>query len=118
MKKVIFIFLLAAISFASKSQTVTNTVTLDGSGSSDSDGTIASYKWEQISGPVASTITNSTSAKATVVYTTAGVYKYQLTVTDDKGASGTATTQVTVLAANIPPKAVITIAQGTTIQLK
>lgn len=42
----------------------TNTVTLSGS-ASDSDGSIASYRWEQDSGPTTAVITSATSANAT-----------------------------------------------------
>lgn len=96
----------------------TATTTLDGSASSDSDGTIIAYKWVQVSGPSNPVITNATTSKATVTYTVAGVYKYSLTVTDNSGASTTATVDITVLAANIPPHAVIVVTPGTTVQLK
>jgi len=42
-----------------------NTTTLNGSGN-DPDGTIASYAWLKISGPLAGTITNASAANATV----------------------------------------------------
>ncbi len=61
------------------------TVTLDGSGSSDSDGTIASWSWEQISGD---TVTLSGSNEATATFTAPDVTEettltFELTVYDD-----------------------------------
>lgn len=106
-------FLLMLLSFGAFSQTVTNTVTLDGTGSSDADGSITKYEWKQVGGAAITPITDADKVKATVVYTTAGVYNYSLTVTDNDGATSTANTQVTVLAANAPPKAVISVTQIT-----
>jgi ribosomal protein L14 len=71
-----------------------NSVSLGGSGS-DSDGTIVSYSWSKVSGPAA-TITSPASANTTVTGLTAGVYVFQLTVTDNSGATGADTVQVTV----------------------
>jgi len=79
----------------------TTTITLTGSGS-DSDGTVASYKWTKVSGPVAGIITTPSTAITTVTGLVAGVYKFALTVTDNLGATGTDTVQVTV---NTPPVA-------------
>src|SRR5690606_12307412 len=44
--------------------TVSSTVTLDGTGSSDPDGTITDYQWKQISGPSV-TLSSSTASKPT-----------------------------------------------------
>lgn len=73
----------------------TNTVTFNGTGT-DTDGTIVSFAWSKISGPTAGTLTNNTSANAVAVGLEAGIYYYQLTVTDDDGATGKDTIQVTV----------------------
>ena len=85
----------------------TSNVTLSGSGN-DPDGTIASYKWASISGPNQSTIMSPNRASTTVSNLAQGVYKFQLTVTDNAGASAKDTVQVTVNAAapvNLAPKA-------------
>lgn len=74
----------------------TSSVTLSGSGSSDPDGTISSYAWSKISGPGSGTITNPTSVSTTVTGLTAGTYVYQLLVTDNGGATNSATVTVTV----------------------
>ena len=82
-------------------------VTLDGSASFDADGSIANYSWRQISGPATTTITpaSSASSKSVASGLTAGVYLFELTVTDNQGATGKDTVQITVLAANKPPHA-------------
>lgn len=88
----------APIANAGPAQTVSGaaTVTLDGSASTDPDGSIASYQWTQTSGP-AVTIQNATQAKAQVSLpapTTATLYTFKLTVTDNLGATNSATTDV------------------------
>jgi K+-transporting ATPase c subunit len=76
----------------------TNSVTLSGSGS-DPDGTIASYQWAKISGPSQYNIVSPTQAKTSVSNLAQGIYEFELTVTDNAGASGKDTVQVTVNAA-------------------
>jgi hypothetical protein len=83
----------------------TNKIMLSGSGS-DADGTVEGYQWKKISGPTAFSIVNSSSAVINVSGMIEGVYVFELTVTDDKGATGTSTVTVTVrAAADIPPTA-------------
>ncbi len=73
-----------------------STVTLDGTGSSDSDGTVTGYQWTQTGGtPV--TITNATTSIATFTAPAGpATLTFQLEVTDNDGATNTATTTVTV----------------------
>ncbi|MFT3843913.1 MAG: DNRLRE domain-containing protein [Lacibacter sp.] len=71
---------------------------LAGSGKDD-DGTISTYKWTQTSGPSTSTIESSGSAVTKISSLVAGVYRYQLMVTDNKGDAGVDSVSVTVLAA-------------------
>ena len=73
----------------------TSTVNLSGSGS-DADGTISSYAWTKISGPSSYTIADTSSAVTEVTGLVQGVYQFQLTVTDNDGATGTDVMQVTV----------------------
>ncbi len=72
------------------------TASFDGSGSSDSDGTIASYDWTFGDG------TSATGATTSRTYTAAGTYSVQLRVTDDDGASSVVTQSVTVAPAGGP----------------
>ena len=79
---------------------VTN-VSLDGSGSSDVDGTITAYSWVQLSGNGGATIVGASQAQATLTGLTAGTYVFQLTVTDNAGATGVATVTITVNPATV-----------------
>lgn len=83
-----------------------SSVTLDGTLSTDPNGTIASYNWVQVSGPSTATISNGSTATATASGLVAGQYIFQLTVTDNNSASNSAQVKITVLpAANQPPVA-------------
>jgi hypothetical protein len=62
-------------------------VILDGSASTDSDGTIVTYTWTQLSGPT--TIDPSDSSVSGANSLVNGVYVFQLVVTDNDGASST-----------------------------
>ncbi|WP_318492046.1 glycosyl hydrolase family 18 protein [Photobacterium leiognathi] len=73
-------------------------VTLDGSSSKDSDGSIVSYAWEQVSG-TAIALTGADSATASFAaaeVVEAEQLTFKLTVTDNKGATATDTVVVTV----------------------
>ena len=87
-------------------QLPTNSVSLNGSASMDSDGTIASYLWSQVSGPSASTMGSANAATTTVSNLVQGTYIIKLQVTDNAGATGIAYDTITVKAANKPPVAV------------
>jgi P2-related tail formation protein len=83
-----------------------NSVTLDGRNSSDPDGTLVAFTWSKIAGPAGSTIQNTLTAITTVTSLTLGIYQFELTVTDNNGATGKDTVQVVVLPApNQPPSA-------------
>ncbi|MBN9350491.1 MAG: right-handed parallel beta-helix repeat-containing protein [Chitinophagaceae bacterium] len=71
---------------------------LTGSGV-DSDGGIVSYEWNQISGPAEATIITSDSAQTYVENLQGGNYQFELTVTDNEGATGKDTMFLTV---NVP----------------
>lgn len=89
------------------------TVSFDGTGSSDPDGSITSYAWDFGNDRTATTPTGSAT------YTQPGTYTVTLTVTDNQGATGTATRQIVVTGApNTPPNAVIrTVSVAGTIPL-
>lgn len=79
---------------------------LDGTGSSDSDGTIEDYNWEIIDGP--GSLVNSDTAEPTYVAPdNAGQnVQVEVTVTDDEGASDSDTAMITINPrANRPPVA-------------
>ncbi|HCY41543.1 MAG TPA: hypothetical protein DHV48_09335 [Prolixibacteraceae bacterium] len=102
----------------------TATAQLDGSSSTDTDGTIDSYNWSLTSGPTSgATIQNPNLQQTLVTFSQAGVYLFKLTVTDDKGASDniTVTVTVTITEENNPPVAAAgadqTVNEGATVTL-
>lgn len=103
----------AVATVSPNSGTTATTFSFSGAGSSDSDGSIASYSWNFGDGSPA-----GTGATPTRQYASPGTYQVQLTVTDNLGASHSATVSVTVSAApvNQPPTAVATVnpSSGTT----
>lgn len=68
------------------------TVQFDGRGSTDTDGTVAAWRWSFGDGQSAD------GATASRTYAADGTYPVTLTVTDDDGATATASTTVTVSA--------------------
>ena len=87
------------------------TVTLDASGSADSDGTIASYAWVQVSG---TSVALSSTTIAMPTFTAPSdadihVLVFEITVTDDDGATDTDTVTIQVaeqiVPTNVPPTA-------------
>jgi Tol biopolymer transport system component len=66
-------------------QTITlpvNSVTVDGSGSTDPDNNIVSYQWTKISGPSSFNISNASTIQTQVNNLAQGVYQFELKVTD------------------------------------
>ncbi len=76
-----------------------SSATLDGSGSSDSDGVITLYLWEQVSGPNTAIIADQGVAITSVSGLVQGNYIFMLTVTDDAADEGTDTVEINVNAA-------------------
>lgn len=74
-------------------------VSVDGSLSYDPDGTIVSYLWQQnmVGAPATATIVSPNSAQTSITGLTAlGTYRFALTVTDNVGATNSASMTVTV----------------------
>ena len=92
----------APIANAGSNQTVTSgvTVTLNGTASSDPDGTIASYAWTQTAGTPTVTLASGTTSQPTFpapTVATAATLSFSLVVTDNVGAnSPAASVNVTV----------------------
>jgi hypothetical protein len=80
----------AAFTFLPGSPLPAQVVTFDGAGSSDPDGTIATYAWLFGDGAGAA------DAQPTHTYAAAGDYTVQLTVTDNSGGTGAAAAPITV----------------------
>ena len=73
---------------AGPDQTITlpaNTITLDGSASTDPDNNITSYTWTKISGPSSFTITNANAKQTQVTIYIPGTNQIELKVTDAGG---------------------------------
>lgn len=94
----------------------TNSISVSGSGS-DPDGTIASYQWTKIAGPTQYAIASATNAQTTISGLVQGVYQFELKVTDNSGASGKDTIQITVNAAAPPPNQSPTANAGSAINI-
>jgi hypothetical protein len=63
----------------------TDSITLDGSGSRDPDGTISEWLWKKIEGPNLFDIKNPTASSTKVKDLVGGTYMFELTVTDNGG---------------------------------
>ncbi|XP_074539030.1 dyslexia-associated protein KIAA0319 isoform X2 [Halichoeres trimaculatus] len=80
-----------------------SSLTLDGSGSTDDRG-VVSYRWDAISGPPGLKLEGEDQAVATVTGLRAGSYTFRLTVSDQEGATDSASLSVRVQEArNLPP---------------
>jgi len=75
-------------------------IDLNGSMSSDPDGTITAYEWIQISGSSV-TLYDSATVDAWFIPSNMGSLRFQLTVTDSDGATASDLVDVTVV--NLPP---------------
>lgn len=74
----------------------TGSVLLKGSSSYDPDGVIKAWKWVKVSGPASFSIIQIDSAETMVKQLVEGVYRFELKVTDDKGAAAVDTVQVSI----------------------
>jgi len=93
----------ASFSYYPPAPMVYSTVQFDGTGSTDSDGTIVSYSWNFGDGSTA------TGPFVSHTFFYPGTYTVTLRVTDNDGASDEATASVTVGAGNNPPNASLTV---------
>ena len=83
-------------------------LTLDGSASTVTNGTIAKYAWSQQSGPSTAIIASIGSVITAVTTLVAGTYVFKLTITDNNGNTSTSTVTETVnpaLVVSPPPVA-------------
>ncbi|MTI38890.1 tandem-95 repeat protein [Fulvivirga lutimaris] len=95
------------ISNAGPNQTLVlpqNSTNLLGQGN-DADGSIASYKWSKVSGPNSFKLINDGLPTATIEDLVEGIYVFNLSITDNDGATGNDQTTITVSpeGANLPP---------------
>jgi PKD repeat protein len=90
----------AALSATPNPLVVSQTVTFNGSGSSDPDGTIAKYEWDLDANGTFERDSGA-SATTTTSYSTTGTRSVVLRVTDNGGKTATATLPVTVNAGGV-----------------
>ncbi len=92
-------------------------VILDGSDSSDSDGNIVSFDWNQTAGPIVATAISGTGQAAftapTVAVSTDLVF--ELTVTDDDGLSASDSVTITVVPEGFSITGTISVASSTAV---
>jgi type 1 glutamine amidotransferase/major membrane immunogen (membrane-anchored lipoprotein) len=81
----------------------TSYVTLNGSNSSDADGSIQSWEWKKMAGPVAGLLSGGNTSKLQLSSLAAGEYDFRLIVTDNFGASDTDDVKLLVIAPNELP---------------
>ncbi|MBC7849309.1 MAG: T9SS type A sorting domain-containing protein [Chitinophagaceae bacterium] len=74
----------------------TNSASLNGNGSYDSDGSITSFNWSKVGGPTQFTIANSSSASTAISNLAQGTYLFRLSITDNAGGTAADTITVTV----------------------
>jgi hypothetical protein len=96
----------APIANAGRDATITlptDTIQLNGSGSRDTDGSVASYNWRKVSGPAGGTLSNPRVANPIPRGLMQGTYEFELLVTDNEGATHTDRISVTVIRINKRP---------------
>lgn len=86
----------AVINGASNITLPKDSVTLDGSSSTDASGKVTTYTWSCLSGPAGYTIVSPSSATTRITKLSAGSYKFKLTIKDDKEATSADTAAFTV----------------------
>jgi hypothetical protein len=87
------------VAIAGNDQSITlplNSVTLDGTSSTDADGSISYYFWTKVSGPTPATITSPFHSVTEVTDLVEGVYAFELRVVDNVTVSGRDTVKIIV----------------------
>jgi hypothetical protein len=96
----------------------TNSITLNGMGTDpNTGGSISTYAWTQTSGLPGDALSGASTPNLTVTNLSAGVYVFQLTVTDNFGLTGSSTATVTVNAATVVPPPVVSAGNPQTVYL-
>ena len=80
-----------------------DSIMLDGSASSDPEGGILSFKWKNILSPSPCIISNVINSKTGIKSLVAGIYLFELKVTDNENQSSLDTVRITVVNSDPPP---------------
>ena len=99
---------IASFTAAPNPVTVGQTVSFNGSGSADPDGSIAKYEWD-LDGNGSYETDTGTTPTTSKSYAATGDVTVKLRVTDNEGFTGETTRTVTVVAANQAPTAAFTV---------
>src|SRR4029077_8839008 len=73
-----------------------NTFILNASRSTDPDGTIAAYQWKQVSGPNTAVSSAMSMPQVSLSHLVQGEYVFEVTVTDNAGATSNASMKLVV----------------------
>ncbi len=97
-------------------QLPTNSTPLTGT-ATDSDGTVASVAWTQVSGPNTATLQTPATLTAAASNLIAGTYTFKLSATDNQGAVGSSTVLILVSDVAPLPGPTVDAGQDTTLTL-
>jgi hypothetical protein len=79
------------------------TVKLNGTNSKDPEGSTLSFSWKENSGNTTVTIQGNTLAEPTVIFRAAGIFTFELTVTDNEGKTDTDEVVITIHEIELEP---------------
>jgi gliding motility-associated-like protein len=94
----------------------TNSLTINAT-ATDSDGSIASIAWSQVSGPNIANLTNINSLNLTASGLIEGGYVFQLSVTDNDGAEASDEMTVTVIPEDVNSFPIVDAGENVTLKL-
>ncbi|PSL43735.1 putative secreted protein (Por secretion system target) [Chitinophaga niastensis] len=94
-----------------------NSAQLDGSASTDPDGTIVKWQWKKTGGPAGGSLGSSTTAKTQVTGLLEGTYAFELTVTNNAGVTAVATVSIIVSPVTNNQVPVAVVSADKTVQL-
>ncbi|WKV12902.1 PKD domain-containing protein [Marivirga harenae] len=94
----------------------TNSITINGV-ATDSDGSVESIEWTQVSGPSAGILTNISTLNLTASGLIEGDYVFRLSATDDDGAQASDEVTVTVIPEDVNSFPIVDAGENVTIKL-